>query len=216
MSAAAEEPGGGRREDHRALEWDGHLCRQRHRASPLEIRPARAAIFITGAFYKHPDGHEAWVTASDGDDPGAPDSAMRRELFNVIDSRQAYPQQVVVAALRALGYGDEADHLKHFAYNVVALTPRCAIEMGYEIPPEDAKRPYIEMSGRKGQGVKADDLLDQLEASARRSGRAPSGLAGKRAGGDRACGGDRGVAIFSAAVYAFDGDRFRFQGRAEF
>jgi arginyl-tRNA synthetase len=50
---------------------------------------------------------------------------------------------------------------------VVALTPRCAIEMGYEIPPEDAKRPYIEVSGRKGQGVKADDLLDQLEASAR-------------------------------------------------
>ncbi len=57
--------------------------------------------------------------------------------------------------------------MKHFAYNVVALTPRCALEMGYEIPPEDAKRPYIEVSGRKGQGVKADDLLDRLEASAR-------------------------------------------------
>jgi arginyl-tRNA synthetase len=72
----------------------------------------------------------------------------------------------VVAGLRALGYHDEADHLKHFAYNVVALTPRCALEMGYEIPPEDAKRPYVEVSGRKGQGVKADDLLDRLEASA--------------------------------------------------
>ncbi len=65
-----------------------------------------------------------------------------------------------------MGYNDEADQLKHFAYNVVALTPRCAIEMGYEIPAEDAKRPYIEVSGRKGQGVKADDLLDRLEASA--------------------------------------------------
>ncbi len=119
-------------------------------------------------FYKHPDGHEAWVTASDGDDPGAPAFGHAREVFNVIDSRQAYPQQVVVAALRALGYGDEADHLKHFAYNVVALTPRCASEMGYEIPPEDAKRAYIEVSGRKGQGVKADDLIDQLEASARK------------------------------------------------
>ncbi|HKV06349.1 MAG TPA: DALR anticodon-binding domain-containing protein, partial [Candidatus Acidoferrales bacterium] len=54
------------------------------------------------------------------------------------------------------------------AYNVVALTPRCALEMGYEIPPEDAKRPYVEVSGRKGQGVKADDLLDRLEASARK------------------------------------------------
>jgi arginyl-tRNA synthetase len=119
-------------------------------------------------FYKHPDGHQAWVTASDGDDPGAPEFGHAREVFNVIDSRQAYPQQVVVAALRALGYTDEADHLKHFAYNVVALTPRCALEMGYEIPPEDAKRAYIEVSGRKGQGVKADDLIDQLEAGARK------------------------------------------------
>jgi arginyl-tRNA synthetase len=119
-------------------------------------------------FHKHPDGHEAWVTASDRDDPGAPEFGHARDVFNVIDSRQAYPQQVVVAGLRALGYGDEADHLKHFAYNVVALTPRCAREMGYEIPEEDAKKPYVEVSGRKGQGVKADDLLDQLEASARK------------------------------------------------
>ena len=117
-------------------------------------------------FHKHPDGHEAWVSSSESDDPGAPHFGHAQELFNVIDSRQAYPQKVVVAALRALGYNDEADRLKHFAYNVVALTPRCAIEMGYEIPEEDAKRPYIEVSGRKGQGVKADDLLDQMEASA--------------------------------------------------
>jgi arginyl-tRNA synthetase len=119
-------------------------------------------------FHRHPDGHEAWVTSSESDDPGAPRFGHAQELFNVIDSRQAYPQKVVVAALRALGYNDEADHLKHFAYNVVALTPRCAIEMGYEIPEEDARRPYIEVSGRKGQGVKADDLLDQMEASARK------------------------------------------------
>jgi arginyl-tRNA synthetase len=119
-------------------------------------------------FHKHPDGHEAWTTDSDSDEPGAPDFGHAHEVFNVIDSRQAYPQQVVVAGLRALGYAEEADHLKHFAYNVVALTPRCALEMGYEIPPEDAKKPYIEVSGRKGQGVKADDLIDQLEATARK------------------------------------------------
>ena len=119
-------------------------------------------------FHKHPDGHEAWVTSSDRDDPGAPQFGHAHDVFNVIDSRQAYPQQVVVAGLRALGYNEEADHLKHFAYNVVALTPRCAREMGYEIPEEDAKKPYVEVSGRKGQGVKADDLLDRLEESARR------------------------------------------------
>jgi arginyl-tRNA synthetase len=119
-------------------------------------------------FHTHPDGHEAWTTASDRDDPGAPSFGHAHDVYNVIDSRQAYPQQVVVAGLRALGYAEEADHLKHFAYSVVALTPRCAIEMGYEIPAEDAKKPYVEVSGRKGQGAKADDLLDQLEASARK------------------------------------------------
>ncbi|MGA8144623.1 MAG: arginine--tRNA ligase [Candidatus Acidiferrales bacterium] len=118
-------------------------------------------------FHTHPDGHEAWVTSSERDDPGAPSFGHAHDVFNVIDSRQAYPQQVVVAGLRALGYTEQADRLKHFAYNVVALTPRCAREMGYEIPEEDAKKPYVEVSGRKGQGVKADDLLDRLEESAR-------------------------------------------------
>ncbi|MGA8368213.1 MAG: arginine--tRNA ligase [Candidatus Acidiferrales bacterium] len=119
-------------------------------------------------FHRHPDGHEAWITTGERDDSGAPKFGHAREVFNVIDSRQTYPQKVVAAGLRALGYAEQADHLKHFAYNVVALTPRCAQELGYEIPPEDAKRPYVEVSGRKGQGVKADDLLDQLEASARK------------------------------------------------
>ncbi len=125
--------------------------------------------FYYEPFYKHPDGHEVWSTTSEPrENVSHPEFGHAHEVFNVIDSRQAYPQQVVVEALRALGYTAEADNLKHFAYNVVALTPRCALEMGYDIPPEDAKRPYIEVSGRKGQGVKADDLLDQLEASARK------------------------------------------------
>lgn len=113
--------------------------------------------------HRHPDGHQAWVTSSEAGEPNTPEFGHAREVFNVIDSRQSYPQQVVAAGLRALGYAEEADRLKHFAYNVVALTPRCAREMGYEIPPEDAKKPFVEVSGRKGQGVKADDLLDQLE-----------------------------------------------------
>jgi arginyl-tRNA synthetase len=124
--------------------------------------------FFYKRFHRHPDGHEAWVTSSGPSDPGAPAFGHAHDVFNVIDSRQAYPQQVVAAGLRVLGYTEEADHLKHFAYNVVALTPRCAQEMGYEIPEEDAQKPYVEVSGRKGQGVKADDLLDQLEASARK------------------------------------------------
>jgi arginyl-tRNA synthetase len=124
--------------------------------------------FYYRRFHRHPDGHEAWVTSGEKSDAGAPQFGRAHDVFNVIDSRQAYPQLVVAAGLRALGYNEQADHLKHFAYNVVALTPRCAREMGYEIPEEDAKKPYVEVSGRKGQGVKADDLLDKLEASARK------------------------------------------------
>jgi arginyl-tRNA synthetase len=124
--------------------------------------------FYYRPFHKHPDGREAWTTASEPPSaPNAPQFGHAHEVYNVIDARQAYPQQVVAAGLRALGYTEQADRLKHFSYNVVALTPRCARELGYEIPEEDAKKPYIEVSGRKGQGVKADDLIDRLEASAR-------------------------------------------------
>jgi arginyl-tRNA synthetase len=119
-------------------------------------------------FHTHPDGREVWTTASEPAGGGAPPKfGHAHEVFNVIDARQAYPQQVVAAGLRALGYAEQADRLRHFSYNVVALTPRCAQELGYEIPAEDAKKPYIEVSGRKGQGVKADDLIDQLELSAK-------------------------------------------------
>jgi arginyl-tRNA synthetase len=113
-------------------------------------------------------GPAPWSTTSGASDRSAPPFGEASEVYNVIDDRQAYPQRVVAAGLRALGYTEQADNLKHFAYNVVALTPRCAQEMGYEIPAEDAGRPYIEVSGRKGQGVKADDLIDQLEAATRK------------------------------------------------
>jgi arginyl-tRNA synthetase len=113
-------------------------------------------------------GPQPWVTTSGAGQADAPAFGQAQEVYNVIDTRQAYPQEVVAEGLRALGYTEQSDNLKHFAYNVVALTPRCAIEMGYEIPPEDAKKAYIEVSGRKGQGVKADDLIDQLEAEARK------------------------------------------------
>lgn len=83
-------------------------------------------------------------------------------IYNVIDSRQADPQANVIEALRGLGYEDAAKHYTHFSYEMVALTPRCAMELGYQLTEEEAGRPYIEVSGRKGFGVKADDLLDRL------------------------------------------------------
>jgi arginyl-tRNA synthetase len=113
-----------------------------------------------------PGSHTLWSTASADGDPSAPNfGAPATTVYNVIDSRQAYLQDVVSEGLRALGHNKEADHSIHFAYELVALTPRCAAEMGYELSPGETKKPYVEVSGRKGFGVKADDLLDKLEAA---------------------------------------------------
>jgi arginyl-tRNA synthetase len=113
-----------------------------------------------------PEGQTVWATTSDKDDPGAPHfGEPASSVYNVIDARQAYLQKVVAAGLRALGHAKEAEQSIHLSYEIVALTPRCAAEMGYELTPEDAKKPYVEVSGRKGFGVKADDLIDKLEAA---------------------------------------------------
>jgi arginyl-tRNA synthetase len=74
-------------------------------------------------------------------------------------------QDVVAEGLRRLGHAPAAEKSIHLSYEIVALTPRCAAEMGYELTPEEAKKPYVEVSGRKGFGVKADDLIDKLEAA---------------------------------------------------
>jgi arginyl-tRNA synthetase len=66
-----------------------------------------------------------------------------------------------------MGYTKQADNYTHFGYEMVALTPRCAAELGYEVAEEDRDRSYIEVSGRKGFGVKADDLIDKLIAATR-------------------------------------------------
>jgi len=111
-----------------------------------------------------PEGHTVWATTSDKDDPGAPHfGEPAATVYNVIDARQAYLQKVVAMGLQALGHGKAAERSIHLSYEIVALTPRCAAEMGYELSPEEAKKPYVEVSGRKGFGVKADDLLDKLE-----------------------------------------------------
>ena len=117
-------------------------------------------------FYRYPNQHECWISAMEGekDHPHFGDVA---EIYNVIDARQSEAQNTVIEALRGLGHNEAADHYTHFSYEMVALTPRCAAELGYTLSEEDKMRSYIEVSGRKGFGVKADDLLDQLIASAK-------------------------------------------------
>src|SRR5207245_5848078 len=118
-------------------------------------------------FYMYPNGHQCWISAEQGE-PEHPHFGGVAEIYNVIDARQSEAQNTVIEALRGLGHGDRAEHYTHFSYEMVALTPRCAAKLGYELSEDEKARPYIEVSGRKGFGVKADDLLDTLIASAKK------------------------------------------------
>jgi arginyl-tRNA synthetase len=116
-------------------------------------------------FFTYPD-HECWISAEQGESDH-PHFGDAQAIYNVIDSRQSDPQANVVQALRGMGYTRQADNYTHFGYEMVALTPRCAAELGYEVAVEDRDRSYIEVSGRKGFGVKADDLIDKLIGATR-------------------------------------------------
>ena len=110
----------------------------------------------------YPDGQQVWVTTDEPAKGNAPHFGGAAKVFNVIDSRQSYLQDVVVAGLRALDFNEQADASIHFSYEMVALSPRTCLEMGIPLSDEDRNRPYVEVSGRKGLGVKADDLIDKL------------------------------------------------------
>jgi arginyl-tRNA synthetase len=119
-------------------------------------------------FRNYPDGHVLWVTQTDEEAPDTepPGFGGGVTVYNVIDSRQSYPQEIVARGVAAVvpEVGEEAS--VHFSYEMVALSPAACDELGIELTDEDRTRPYIEMSGRKGLGVKADDLINQLETGA--------------------------------------------------
>ncbi len=108
--------------------------------------------------------YELWATNSHGGAPDAPSFGRAETVYNVIDTRQSYLQRVVAVGLRSLGHGAEADRSIHFAYEMVALTPSAVLAMfpDHPLSEEDRKKPYLEMSGRKGLGVRADELVDAL------------------------------------------------------
>ena len=127
--------------------------------------------FHYNIFRQYPGQHPLWVTTTD-DSAEAKTQVARPHfgggdtVYNVIDSRQSYPQEIVAQGVAAVvpEVGREAS--VHFSYEMVALSPGACDELGIELTAEDRARPYIEMSGRKGLGVKADDLINQLEAGA--------------------------------------------------
>ncbi len=126
------------------------------------------ADFRYEVFRGEPDGHRVWSSTRGPGVPAHPPFGGAGEVYNVIDVRQGYLQAIVVEGLRALGHREQAERSVHFSYEMVALTPESARRLGVELTEEDRARPYVEMSGRRGLGIKADDLLDALEAQARR------------------------------------------------
>jgi arginyl-tRNA synthetase len=118
-------------------------------------------------FYRYPDSRQVWISAESGE-ADHPHFGGVHASYTVIDSRQEDPQNNVIEALRGLGYTEQAENHHHFSYAFVVLTPRCAEELGYKLSAEDKERPFIEISGRKGFGVKADDLIDALIAAAQK------------------------------------------------
>lgn len=120
---------------------------------------------------EYSDNHVLWVTTTDDAEEAKtrlarPHFGGGDTVYNVIDSRQSYPQEIVARGVAALVPEVGKDASVHFSYEMVALSPAACDELGIVLSEEDRARPYIEMSGRKGLGVKADDLIDQLEGGA--------------------------------------------------
>ena len=165
-------------------------------------------------FYRYPNNTMSGSRPKQGE-PTIPTSADVAAIYNVIDSRQCDPQNTVIEALRLLGYAEQAAHYTHFSYEMVALTPRCALELGYDVNEEDRAKSYIEVSGRKGFGVKADDLLDALIAAAKKEvdARHPELDDDERSAISDP---DRHwrAALLHAEVHQAVGDRLRLQGSA--
>jgi arginyl-tRNA synthetase len=114
-------------------------------------------------FGTRPNGSVLWSTSSEPGESNHPPFGGAKTTYNVIDVRQSYLQKLLKQALRTLGYVEEAERATHFSYEMVALSPATARTLGYlSAEAADEKKGFVEVSGRRGQGVKADDLIDTL------------------------------------------------------
>ena len=124
--------------------------------------------FFYKPFFEYPDGKQVWITTANESEhvDGGPVFGHGETVYNVIDTRQSYPQKVVKKGVAAI-YPEKGEAASvHLSYEMVALSPAAAEELGFAVSDEDRKKPFIEMSGRKGLGVKADDLISRLETNA--------------------------------------------------
>ncbi len=119
-------------------------------------------------FYAYPKGETVWSTTSEPSEPGAPHFGNGTKVYNVIDTRQSYLQKIVQYGVSLIGSEETQGRSHHFSYEMVALTPATCRELGFKLSEQESKKAYVEVSGRKGLGVKADDLIDVLEEKALR------------------------------------------------
>jgi arginyl-tRNA synthetase len=174
------------------MPFESHTGTDEHEADKIIVR-SNATVTYTGKdiayqlwklghlgldfnykpFRKYPDNYVTWITTGEPNAEVLPEVPRPNfgggvTVYNVIDSRQSYPQEIVQRGVAALvpELGKEAS--VHLSYEMVALSPAACTELGIQLSADDRLKPYIEMSGRKGLGVKADDLIDRLEADALR------------------------------------------------
>jgi arginyl-tRNA synthetase len=121
--------------------------------------------FYYSKFPFYPD-KELWITSDKPSDSSHPEFGKGERVYNVIDVRQSDLQKLLSKALKILGWEKESENSIHFSYEMVSLSHRSAKEMGFTLQEEEMKKPFVEVSGRKGVGLKADDLLDKLEEKA--------------------------------------------------
>ncbi len=117
--------------------------------------------FYFQEFHEYADGHKVFMTDFQSGDRGLA-FGNAHTVYNVIDTRQSYLQNIISQVLESMGGDGPKRRFIHFSYEMVALTPRCVKELGLPLAPEDENKAYVEVSGRKGIAVKADDLIDIL------------------------------------------------------
>src|SRR6266496_1878100 len=182
----------GRNKDCWVMPFESHTGTDEHEADKIIVR-SNGTVTYTGKdiayqlwklghlgldfnyrpFRSYEDGTVAWVTTTEPNSETLPELPRPNfgggiTVYNVIDSRQSYPQEIVARGVAALvpELGERAS--VHLAYEMVALSPAACVELGIKLSDNDRQKPYIEMSGRKGLGVKADDLIDRLQEDALR------------------------------------------------
>jgi arginyl-tRNA synthetase len=168
------------------MPFDSHTGSDEHEADKILVR-SNGTVTYTGKdiayqlwklgvlgldfnyklFTTYPDGKEVWISTADKNEAADhPSFGGGDTVYNVIDTRQSYPQEVVKKGVSLIAPEKGEAASVHLSYDMVALSPTAAEELGFHLTDEDKQKSFVEMSGRKGLGVKADDLINLLDEKA--------------------------------------------------